>query len=854
MSRPPIRRSPGSPRGVGNNMAGSRYFGAGFADLVALAESLANDPEGVPEPGGSRVVAEGIVEIAGKDRGLARALVEIPALFAHILGEHQSHYAAEAFIATAQRSESLLAHSRRLGYVPDQGVAATGLAAFTVKAGLSGEVPRHFALQSEPRGEVKSQTYETLEALHVDAEWNAIRPSAAFLPTPVAFVDDQITLPLNGRHPLSPGDVVLLEGGGKRAVCEVADTALPGAITLRRLSQDADSIGAWPTYSASVPYRILARPEVTVRAFGWNADPLAFPPEKMRVPDLYSAPAAVGGPDYGYTVAGLSTGSYTPGQSLLLADVVDAPAAGDLLAVVRTASAHSYALAEAREASVSFRAGERIAVPQPDPPPAGFPVDQLIERAVSGRITLLDLLLSNGAAATWTALPLDAVIHAAWSETIAIAATVPNTTPLSSTVLIDADLSGMRPGRKILLERPSNGAVASAIVTRLSPPLISGAPWEVVLGMEGGAVASAFPMHDVLFRANTVAVSHGETRTETVAGSDGITPHQQFELKKAPVTRIPGAGGAEIELEIRVDGVLWDLVEDFHDTEPQSRVVQVLADAAQSTRIAFGGEGRGAVPPSGQRNITAEYRVGLGRTGDTDPGRLTRIRKSSPILEAVTNPMPLSGGTDPASIDDMRRQATRPILTFDRAVSVQDHADLALLFPGVARTAARWLNRGAVELIAADAVGEPPAEPAALRAFLDARRDDQVPLVLLAPQAVDVVLELRVERNSAWLADAVRLAVTEALIGEDAVSPGLFTFAGREFSQPQALSGLYRRILDTAGASGVEAKRFALMPSTGSADILHATDRQWLRLLPGNLEIEIAEPGALIPAVEEVGA
>jgi predicted phage baseplate assembly protein len=357
----------------------------------------------------------------------------------------------------------------------------------------------------------------------------------------------------------------------------------------------------------------------------------------------------------------------------------------------------------------------------------------------------------------------------------------------------------------------------------------------------------------VVLRGNVVPVSHGESKTEDVGSSDGVTAHQLFSLKNSPVTWLPRADGAEIELEIRVSGVLWDLVEDFHEAPPEGRFARALLDADQAVAIAFGGEGRGAVPPAGRRNITAEYRVGLGRIGDAEAGRLTRIRKSSPLLDAVTNPLPLVGGTDPASTDDMRRQATRPILTFDRAVSVQDHADLALLYPGVARTASRWLNRGAVELIAADAAGEPPSDPAALRAYLDARRDDQVPLVLLTPQPVGIGVTLRVERDRAWLADAVRLAVTEALIGEEVTAPGLFTFAGREFSEPQSLSGLYRLLLRLPGATGIEASRFAILPGTGVADILHATDRQWLRLLPTDLVIEIAEPGTLITDVGEVG-
>lgn len=855
MSRPPLHRASPSPRGIDSAAGQNRYFGLRFAELVALAESLAKDAEGVAAPGGERLLAQGIVEIPGKDRGLARTLLEIPALFAHILGEHQSHYAGEAFISTAQRPESLVAHGRRLAYTPDPGVAATGLAAFKVKAGLSGEVPRHFALQSEPKGEVKSQSYETLESVHVDAAWNAIRPVAASVETPLIFVDDLMTLPLTAPHGMSMGDVVLLQGQSRQTVCEVADANLNGAIVLRRLSGRSGGSEAWPAYRTDDPYRILARPTVKVRAFGWNADPLTFPPEELKKTTRYDAPDPDddGRERFGYQVSGLPSNSYVAADTLLLAEPVQTPAVGSPVAVVHGSLSMVYLLAKAREATVSFLAGERISIPQPEPPLDGYPPNQLIERAISGRVTLLDLQLGNGASARWeNSLPIGATVYMGWSEQIDIAPTVANTSVMASTVALRADLSAMRPGRRLLLEKVSNGYTATATVTKVMEPTTEAGGWQVVLGLGGGSSASQFTLGDVVVRGNAVQVSHGETKAEDIGGSDGVSAHQTFSLKNTPLTRLPGVDGAEMALEIRVNGVLWGLVEDFHAVPAEGRAARVSLDAEQGVSVAFGGEGRGAVPPAGRRNITAQYRVGLGGIGDAEAGRLTRIRKSLPILETVSNPLALTGGTDPASAADMRRQATRPILTFDRAVSVQDHADLALLFPGVARAAARWLNRGAVELIAADAAGEPPSDSAALRAYMNARRDEQVPLILLRPQAVDVALKLRVERDQAWLADAVRLGVAEALIGDDAAAPGLFTFAAREFSAPQSLSGLYQLLLEVPGVTGVEALRYAIAPDNGVADILHATARQWLRLLPTELVIDVAEPSSLIPDIEEM--
>ena len=149
----------------------------------------------------------------------------------------------------------------------------------------------------------------------------------------------------------------------------------------------------------------------------------------------------------------------------------------------------------------------------------------------------------------------------------------------------------------------------------------------------------------------------------------------------------------------------------------------------------------------------------------------------------------------------------------------------------------------------ADATGAGIADRAALRAFLDARRDTTLPLLLLDPQPEDVSIALRVERSAAHLADAVRLAVQEALLGEGP-PPGLFAFASRALSEPQSLSGLYARLRPLAGVTGLEATRFALAPASGVADILNATDRQWLRLLPSALDITIVEPGLLTQDIQ----
>jgi hypothetical protein len=850
MSRPPVHRGARSPRGIGDaGSARGRYFGPDFASLVALAEDLARERHGI--------------EIPAKGRGLARTLIEIPALLAHILGEHQSLYARESFIGSAQLQESLTRHARRLAYTLDAGVAATGLAVLTVKAGITGKLAAGFALQSSPKGEVKAQTYETLLATELDAAWNAMRPADATVPTEVVIKDGLVELPLLTRHGLDRGAVVLLEGKGRTGVFRVEDpfaAAAPPRILLRRL--DGPSGETWN--DAAEGFRMRIHPRIEARIFGWSANAALYPPEKLEVPRAYTATAFQDKLRYGYKLPA------DIGSELLLAETIEPQGKGSLVALLSETGVEALEIGGTADRAVLFVRGEMMQLPDPTgggtiagPRDAtvapGFlglgelvsitvPTrDQVVESSLSARVTALALRqVGTGAPRAWDEddpFPLDATLLADWADAVEVAPVIPNPARFEVDVLLDADLARMRPGRQVILRHVETREAIEARVASIRSPVAADDPWRIRLA-PGSEIPAGWRKGSVEILGNVAQVSHGEAKAEEVGGSDGVTPHQAFALRKAPVTRVPSALGAEIALELRVAGVLWDRVEDFHGRTGADRVYRTETDAQGTVTVVFGGEGRGAVPPAGKRNIAAAYRTGLGSLGNIEGGRLSRIRKASPLIDAVTNPLPLGGGADPAGRDDIALQATRPVRVFDRAVSVADHADLALLFPGVARASARWSDAAGIELVAADAAGDGIADQAALLAFLDARRDTGAPLVLVDPEAVPVHLTLRVERDRAWRADAVRHAVEEALIGQGPPQ-GIFTFAGRGFSEPQSLSGLYARVLDIPGVAGAEALRFSFSVDGGLADILHASDRQWLTTIPADLDLRIVEPGLL---------
>jgi predicted phage baseplate assembly protein len=306
---------------------------------------------------------------------------------------------------------------------------------------------------------------------------------------------------------------------------------------------------------------------------------------------------------------------------------------------------------------------------------------------------------------------------------------------------------------------------------------------------------------------------------------------------------LPGVAGGEPEIEVRVDGIRWDRVQDFADSGPDDRHYRSVTDEAGVSSVVFGDGRNGAVPPSGSTNVTAVYRVGLGRAGDVEPRRLSRIKRAHPLLDSAVNLTPVSGGAEPADADAIRSQSTRWIRTFDRAVSVGDLADLALTMPGIARAASRYDQALGAVLVVATAAGEQPPAMDAVRAFLDARRDVTVPLTLKGPQERAVRIAVDLDPDPAYLAELVKDAVRAALHGTAEDAPGMFTFAARGLGQPAFLSEVYGRLEAISGVIGVRIGRFESDGTDTVADVIRAGVDEWLGLAPNDLTLTIAVPG-----------
>jgi len=338
-------------------------------------------------------------------------------------------------------------------------------------------------------------------------------------------------------------------------------------------------------------------------------------------------------------------------------------------------------------------------------------------------------------------------------------------------------------------------------------------------------------MERLVVHANVAPVSNGRTVQEKLLSSDGVTPFQARALRESPLTYLPGADGAEPQLEVRVAGVLWTHVADFADSAPDDRHYRIVTDADETTSVLFGDGHTGAVPPAGA-SLEAAYRIGRGQAGNIAVGRLSRVKRAHPLLDHVTNETPVAGGTEPSGPDEVRSQATRWIRTFDRAVSVADLADLALTMPGIARASARWDPREGAVLVVATAEGDPPNPLSAVRAFLDARRDTGVRLTLTGPTPLDLDVAVVVDPDPAWLPETVSAAVRTALTTR-------FDFPAEDLGAPGYLSEVYALLEGLPGVVSVRVATFASLGNSGIADAVRPDTTGWLRLEPQNLAVTI---------------
>ncbi|HEY5786421.1 MAG TPA: putative baseplate assembly protein [Microlunatus sp.] len=304
--------------------------------------------------------------------------------------------------------------------------------------------------------------------------------------------------------------------------------------------------------------------------------------------------------------------------------------------------------------------------------------------------------------------------------------------------------------------------------------------------------------------ANVVTATHGETVQAEVLGSgDGTSSFQRFTLKKKDLTYLTAAtaGGVESTLQVRVDGVLWHELASLFLAGPREPAYVVRLSTDGDATVIFGDGEHGSRLPSGQENIVASYRTGIGPAGNAPPGALSLLQQRPLGIVAVTNPIPASGGTPPEVVEDARTNAPLAVLTLDRVVSIEDHADFARAFVGVAKARAVVLWNGTAPVVhvtvaAPDGQTMGPLTLGHLREALDRMRDRSRSV------RIDDFVPLRFVVGVAVLVDPTLVFASVGVVVRAAIIDH-FALARRDFTQPVTTSEVLATVQAVQGVEAV---------------------------------------------------
>lgn len=328
----------------------------------------------------------------------------------------------------------------------------------------------------------------------------------------------------------------------------------------------------------------------------------------------------------------------------------------------------------------------------------------------------------------------------------------------------------------------------------------------------------------VRVNANVARASHGETTTQILGSGDAAVANQAFALQKLPLTFLAAAEppGVLSTLEVKVDGIRWEERPSLYEAGPQDRVYCVRLDEDGTTRVIFGDGVRGARLPTGERNIEATHRVGIGAVGEVPADAVTMLKTRPLGVRGVTNPNAASGAAEGETPAEVRENAPSSVRTLGRIVSLTDYEDAARTWPGFAKARAETVrvgDRRVVHVTVALASGRSPvasdAALASLRTAIDAIRDGGDEVAVSGFRKVPFGIEARLRVASAYGGAGVETAARAAL-------DRAFGFDAAGFGAPVTGARVLAVLQDVAGVSSVDLDAVAVVGTTADDERGHS--------------------------------
>lgn len=319
-------------------------------------------------------------------------------------------------------------------------------------------------------------------------------------------------------------------------------------------------------------------------------------------------------------------------------------------------------------------------------------------------------------------------------------------------------------------------------------------------------LAFVYKRDTVTVHGNVVKATHGETRPEVLGSGDGSKPLQQFALRQSPLTYLsaPTPAGAASTLQVRVNDILWHEMESLDALKPMDRNFITRTDDQGKTTITFGNGKHGARLPTGVENVKGVYRTGIGKPGNVKAEQISLLATKPLGVKGVINPLRASGGADPESRDQARRNAPLAVMALDRLVSVKDYEDFARTYAGIGKASAVRLSDGHQELVHLSIAG---AEDIPIDESSDLYRnlfqalhrfgDPFQPIQVKARELMLLVISAKVRLLPDYQWESVVVKVRASMLDT-------FGFERRELGQTVFLSEAISTIQQVAGVAYVD--------------------------------------------------
>jgi hypothetical protein len=776
-----------------------------------------------------------------RDDDFSIGLIDAWATVLDILTFYQERLANESYLLTAIERRSLLEQARLIGYEPRPGVAASTFLAFTVEdtgvVPFSGTplpptpsgpreilVPKGTRVQSVPGPGETAQMYETIENLASHPDWNSLQPRLT-QPHPVRTDLEQVTVPGLASF-VKPGDIVLIVAGS-----DPADEKVKQVLRVTSEPKNNTTTFDVATTPAPVPW---IRPILTYRPFiltdpklnnafvktgllggtRWNQRVLLSMTKSYRwsrvalqarinLPPLKPLPTDPG--VFAFRERATLFGHNAPKWASLpekqreTAGVYSSDWEGRTLQDEQPISGESYI--DLDRTYPSIVKGGWIVLMSPTAEPRIYQVHETVELTRADfTLTAKVTRIRVGSSEHFEDFTLRSTTVFVVSERLDLAPIPIPDVVKGNEVTLNGAYLGLEAGRWVAVtgERDDLSGVQASEVHRLAEVTLEEGLTTLTFQ---SALAHPYVRATVRINGNVAAATHGESRSELLGSGDGRVPFQQFSLRQPPLTYIsaPTPSGGRSTLEVRVNDQLWEEVATLYGHGPTEHIYVTRRDDDGKTTIQFGDSVTGARLPTGQQNVRAAYRQGIGAAGLVKASQLSLLMTKPAGVREVTNPLDTAGAADPETLEDIRRNAALTLRTLDRIVSLQDYEDFAAAFSGVSKALATstWTGRRrGVLLTVAGTDGAVVEENGSVYTNLvraiQAAGDPLVPVQVASYRPSFFKLGAKLIPTPGYSAELILSGVQDRL-------REAFSFPSREFGQPVTLSGVLSVIHQVPG-------------------------------------------------------